>query len=277
MDESVKHPPARRHQSVTDCHTIVTCTLCTAFWLTRVVARKASPQVELTERDLSRWRLVEDFKTRLAQAAEAYPLHPTWSDPERLLHYPDYLSLFLLGLLNPVVRTLRGLCSASHLQRVQQEVCSRPVSLGSFSESQGVLNPGLLAEVFRQLSQELPVAKGRPIRGTALAHSRRQFVRSVAAHVLGAVAAPGPGAVAGAAAFESGLGAKRSGSRAPHAGQRLRAGRLAHAMAAGRRLRGRPLLREKITSFLANWTRRAWPWWCACAMKPCSTWKKNCR
>lgn len=124
------------------------------------MARKASPKVELTERDLSRWRLVEDFKTRLAQAAQKSPLHPTWSDPERLLHYPDYLSLFLLGLLNPVVRTMRGLCAASSLQRVQDEICSRPVSLGSFSEAQGVLDPGLLAEVFRQLSQELPGAKG---------------------------------------------------------------------------------------------------------------------
>jgi hypothetical protein len=114
----------------------------------------------LTERDLSRWRLVEDFKTRLAQAAQTLPLPPTWSDPQRLLQCGDYLSLFLLGLLNPVVRTMRGLCAASHLQRVQQAVCSRPVSLGSFSEAQAVLDPALLAEVFTQLSQALPAENG---------------------------------------------------------------------------------------------------------------------
>jgi hypothetical protein len=119
------------------------------------VAGKPSPKLEVTERDLSRWRLIEDFKARLAQAAEAAPLPPTWSDPQRRLLHPDYLSLFLLGLLNPVVRTMRGLCSASRLQRVQKEVCSRPVSLGSFSEAQAVLDPALLAEVFTQLSQEL--------------------------------------------------------------------------------------------------------------------------
>jgi hypothetical protein len=124
------------------------------------VAKKASRPIQLTDRDLSRWRLVEDFQARLAQAAQDSPLHPTWSDPQRRLHYTDYLSLFLLGLLNPVVRTLRGLCWASHLKRVQKQICSRPVSLGSFSEAQAVLDPALLAEVFSQLSQELPVQPG---------------------------------------------------------------------------------------------------------------------
>jgi hypothetical protein len=119
------------------------------------VARKSAAKIQLTERDLSRWRLIEDFKARLAQAAEKSPLSQTWSDPNRLLECADYLSLFLLGLLNPVVRTLRGLCSASHLKRVQAEVCSRPVSLGSFSEAQALLDPALLDEVFRGLSQQV--------------------------------------------------------------------------------------------------------------------------
>jgi hypothetical protein len=46
-----------------------------------------------------------------------------------------------LGLLNPVVDSMRGLCAASKLGRVQQEICSRPVSLGSFSEAQAVFDP----------------------------------------------------------------------------------------------------------------------------------------
>lgn len=124
------------------------------------MARKTSPPIQLTERDLRRWRLVEDFQARLAQAAQAWPLPGTWSDPRRLLHYSDYLSLFLLGLLNPVVRTMRGLCAASQLQRVQSQICSRPVSLGSFSEAQAVLDPALLAKVFSALSQELPAQPG---------------------------------------------------------------------------------------------------------------------
>src|SRR6202020_1556097 len=116
-------------------------------------------KIKLTERDLSRWKLVEDFKERLDEAARQHPLAATWSDPQRLLTLGDYLSLMLLGLLNPVVGTMRGLCAASHLQRVQQEVCRRPVSLGSFSEAQAVLDPVLLQEVFGQLSRSALAAQ----------------------------------------------------------------------------------------------------------------------
>ena len=119
------------------------------------MAREPSTKIELTERDLCRWALVEDFRQRLSEAASKQTLADSWSDPQRLLDYSSYLSLFLLGLLNPVVRTMRGLCAASRLQRVQQEVCRRPVSLGSFSEAQAMLEPALLAQVFSQLSQEV--------------------------------------------------------------------------------------------------------------------------
>ena len=90
------------------------------------MAKNPAPPSKLTEKDLSRWRLVRDFQARLAKAAQRVPLRPTWTDPLRQLHYPDYLSLLLLGLLNPVVRTLHGLCAASRLQRVQKEICTRP-------------------------------------------------------------------------------------------------------------------------------------------------------
>lgn len=58
---------------------------------------------------------------------------------------------------------MNGLCAASRLQRVQTQVCSRPVSLGSFSEAQAVLDPALLAAVFTLLSAEL--ASGSTGRG----------------------------------------------------------------------------------------------------------------
>jgi hypothetical protein len=119
------------------------------------VARPPESKIELTERQLCRWKLIEDFKARLAEAATKCPLHPTWQDPQRLLQYSDYLSLFLFALLNPAVRTLRGVCELSQLQRIQQEICCRPVSLGSFSEAQAVLDPALLKEVFSELSGEV--------------------------------------------------------------------------------------------------------------------------
>ncbi len=115
-------------------------------------------QVEtvLTEHQLIRWRLVEAFRRRLEKVlGPVQGGHPSWADPERRLLYADYLSLFLFGLLNPVVRTLRGLCSASHLQRVQEQVCTRPVSLGSFSEAQHLLAPELLEQVFYDLAAEV--------------------------------------------------------------------------------------------------------------------------
>ncbi len=110
---------------------------------------------DITEQDLSRWRLVEAFQARLANAVERRPLAPSWAHAQRTLKYDDYLSLFLFGLFNPVVRTLRGLSAASRLTRVQREICTRPVSLGSFSEAQALLDPKLLPEVFAGLSQEL--------------------------------------------------------------------------------------------------------------------------
>jgi hypothetical protein len=144
------------------------------LWLNRRVPRTAAPSRKLTEADLSRWRLIEAFESRLAAAAHQQPMHPSWSDPQRLLGYADYLSLFLFGLFNPVVRTMKGLCAASALQRVQREVCSRPVSVGSFSEAQALLDPALLAAVFTDLSQEL-VGRERGPRGTG--EARRWLIQ----------------------------------------------------------------------------------------------------
>jgi hypothetical protein len=72
----------------------------------------------------------------------------------------DYFSLMLFGLFNPVLDSMRGLCAASHLKRVQEDVCSRPVSLGSFSEAQGVFDPELLKQVFLELAGEIPTSWG---------------------------------------------------------------------------------------------------------------------
>jgi hypothetical protein len=66
----------------------------------------------------------------------------------------------LFGLFNPVLDSMRGLCAASHLKRVQEDVCSRPVSLGSFSEAQGVFDPELLKHVFLELAGEIPTSWG---------------------------------------------------------------------------------------------------------------------
>lgn len=119
--------------------------------------RQARP---ITENQLQRWRLLPEFIEHLERAFHDTPLHPTWADPQRLMQISDYLSLFLLGIFNPVVTSMRGLCSVSRLERVQEEICSRPISKSTFSEAQQVIDPDLLKRVFESLAQE--VARLRP-------------------------------------------------------------------------------------------------------------------
>jgi hypothetical protein len=111
--------------------------------------------------DLRHWKILRDFQQRLARCVKGFGLHPTFADPQRQLFLTDYLSLFLFGLFNPVVRTVRGLCVATDLPRVQQEVCRRHISLGSFSEAQHVVDPVLLEKIFTDLAQDMPALDKR--------------------------------------------------------------------------------------------------------------------
>ena len=115
----------------------------------------------IDEKKLSRWKLLEEFRRRFAKVMEsAEPKQKPPGGPERLLLQENYFSLMLFGLFNPIEDTMRGLCAASHLERVQKEVCSRKVSLGSFSEARGVFDPEPLRQVFLDLSGEIPVSWG---------------------------------------------------------------------------------------------------------------------
>ena len=117
---------------------------------------------KIDEKKLSSWKLLDDFRRRLAkvQATAAVKPEKRPGGPERLLLEEDYFSLMLFGLFNPVLDSMRGLCAASRLKRVQQDVCGRKVSLGSFSEAQGVFDPELLKQVFLDLSGEIPTSWG---------------------------------------------------------------------------------------------------------------------
>lgn len=114
-------------------------------------------QAPIREQDLCRWRLIHKFRQVLEEASAAHPPLPTWQDERRRAGLADYLSLFLFGLFNSVLKTTRATCAASGLKRVQQEVCRGRISLGSFSEAQAVVDPALLQEVFaRLLAEETP-------------------------------------------------------------------------------------------------------------------------
>ena len=111
---------------------------------------------KIDEKKLRSWKLLDDFRRRLAKIRAEMPPPPEKrpGGPERLLLEEDYFSLMLFGMLNPVLDTMRGLCAASHLERVQNEVGNRKVSFGSFSEAQRVFDPELLKGVFLDLVGE---------------------------------------------------------------------------------------------------------------------------
>ena len=117
------------------------------------VARRAE---QLTEKDLSKWKFIQSFHEALAPVLASAPLHPTFEDPERKLSLSGYLSLFLFGLFNPVVRSMRAVCAISSLKKVRETTGCGKVSLGSFSEAQHVLDPDVLKQVFEGLVEQMP-------------------------------------------------------------------------------------------------------------------------
>jgi len=74
--------------------------------------------------------------------------------PQRLLTEEDYLCSFLFAQYNPILQSMRALCSASKFKKVQQQICSRSMSLGSFSEAQSVFGVSRLEDIFQHLVAE---------------------------------------------------------------------------------------------------------------------------
>lgn len=116
----------------------------------------------LSEAKLRNWKLLHEFQRRLEPHRDKHRKSPTELDPRRKFQAGQYLSLVLLGLLNPVIQTARALSGASHFQRVQEETGGPPVSQASFSEMQAVVDPALLAGLLRELA-----AQAQPVFGDA--------------------------------------------------------------------------------------------------------------
>lgn len=117
---------------------------------------------ELDAAQLRHWSLIRRFQQVLDEVAPGHKVHYSEHDPRRTLHQRDYFSLFLLGLFNPVLTSMRALCKASGLHRTQAGLGTQRVSLGSFSEAQSLFDPRLLAAVFERLVADLPAeAAGR--------------------------------------------------------------------------------------------------------------------
>lgn len=125
------------------------------------------PKVE----QLRHWDLLAGFR-RLLEKLGRRPRRRK-GGPARKLTEHDYLCAFLFAQFNPVIGSMRGLCGCSHFRRVQQEVCSRPISLGSFSEAQSAFGPERAAQAYERLvGERLRMAGGagplRPQQARAL-------------------------------------------------------------------------------------------------------------
>ena len=113
------------------------------------------PKKTIALKDLQGFKIIKKFQKFLKQAQVQCPIQPTELDPKRKLSKQDYFSLFLFTFLNPVITSMRGLCAASELNKIQDKVSSTSVSLGSFSEAQNGFDPQLLLLLFRYLQNNL--------------------------------------------------------------------------------------------------------------------------
>ena len=83
----------------------------------------------------------------------------------RELHFDDYVLLILLYLFNPLIDSMRMLQKVSELPELQARLGIKRFSLGSFSESCRIFDPGLLQQVVEQLGGELlPVQRHELLR-----------------------------------------------------------------------------------------------------------------
>jgi len=97
------------------CDTFVTCTLCACWQRYGLPARSTTAIRNFTEKDFSSLALLGRFRAVLADVLDKGEVvtHRSFADSKRRLAMGDYLSLFLLGLFNPVARTVRGIVQAS--------------------------------------------------------------------------------------------------------------------------------------------------------------------
>lgn len=74
----------------------------------------------------------------------------------RTLFFDQACALILLTFFNPSLTSLRDLQRASRLTAVRRKLGVSSTSLGSFSESLRVFDPGLLVEILQELLSQIP-------------------------------------------------------------------------------------------------------------------------
>ena len=122
----------------------------------------------ITEKQLSRWKLLSRFIDLLDKhGAQIFPQRREVHGL-RELDRSTYFGLFLFGLFNPVVTSMRALCAATRLNRLSKMLdLEGPVAISGFSDAQHVFSPAILEPVLRELlvkslaKQTGPIKAGR--------------------------------------------------------------------------------------------------------------------
>lgn len=118
----------------------------------RVPKRRAEP---ITEQQLSGWKLLERFIAVLDKHGASIAPNHREEHGLRDLNRRTYFGLFLFGLFNPVVTSMRALCLASKLDHVSGMLNGKgPVAISGFSDAQHVFAPEILEPVLRDLLAE---------------------------------------------------------------------------------------------------------------------------
>ena len=109
----------------------------------------------ITEAQLTGWSMVASFGKLLNEHASHIAPNKWERHGLRELDRQTYFGLFLFGLFNPVVDSMRALCSATRLGRVQEALGRQgPVNISGFSDAQHVFDPGILEPVMQGLLAE---------------------------------------------------------------------------------------------------------------------------
>ena len=108
------------------------------------------PRPDIQESDLRGFKYFEHLR-QLVQH-----LHPVGTARDkagnRELFFDDYVLLLLLYFFNPVITSLRGLCQASDLAKVQKILGVKHTSLGSLHEAGTLFEPALLRAIVQELA-----------------------------------------------------------------------------------------------------------------------------
>jgi hypothetical protein len=121
---------------------------------------------EIAEADLKGLRLIKSFNKTLRKISRRQSLgQPLGTTAQRQLRQREYLSLYLYGLLNPVVHSMRALCQFSQSHPAQSRLGVQAFSRSTFSEMQHLTEPALLEAVFKELAGQVqrrqPAAPGQ--------------------------------------------------------------------------------------------------------------------